>query len=460
MRMMFISPLLLAFLLCCPGPGSGKEGPVWVLGHYTAEIDSLHSDDIEKVLAGKTRTLEIPGKGSFTVYVEADLEKPFRSRWPSADVESFTLSPEGLTPSEKNILILAGTKSVYPSCRVMAVDGVYPWGRMTENYIIEEGSYPLVLKGSEPFDRERWKTVVQTGVTAMTRTFLRVVDRKKPLVPVRQTAPITANADLALTSNEVSFVPGCKLPLKNNLSFCSPPAYISILIESGFDVVELTGNHNNDYGRKYNLFTQKMYREKNIRYFGGGKNLREARQALYLPLGSSTVAFMGSNEWGPEPAWATSDSPGANPLNERWLEESILGAQKKADIIYVSFQWGNENDPRAWKGQRRLSRRSIDLGATIVTSSSAHRAMGIEFYRGRLICYGLGNFLFDQMQTIHHRRGLIARHHFHGGRHIQTELIPYMIHDYSRPVLLHGRESEDLLREVYRYSLGPVFREP
>jgi poly-gamma-glutamate synthesis protein (capsule biosynthesis protein) len=392
--------------------------------------------------------------------VEAGIEKSFGSRWPSAKLENITLSRRGLTPSEKDVLVLAGTESVYPSCRVMAVNGIYPWGRMTEKYVIVEESYPLVLKGSDPFDREKWKTLVQTGVTAMTRTFMRVVDRENPLEPVRETMPITSSADLALTSNEVSFVPGCRLPLKNNLSFCSPPAYLSILTESGFDVIELTGNHNNDYGREYNLKTQKLYRQKGIRYFGGGADLQEAREVLYLPLGGSTVAFMGSNEWGPEPAWATSSSPGANPLDEKWLKETITGAGEKADIIYVSFQWGNENDPRAWKSQRRLSRSSIDLGATIVTSSSAHRAMGIEFYRGRLICYGLGNFLFDQMQTIHHRRGLVARHHFYEGRHIQTELIPYMIHDYSRPVLLHGREAEDLLGEVYRHSLGPVFRAP
>ncbi len=84
--------------------------------------------------------------------------------------------------------------------------------------------------------------------------------------------------------------------------------------------------------------------------------------------------------------------------------------------------------------------------------------MGLEFYRGKFISYGLGNFLFDQMQTIHHRQGLIARHHFYDGRHIQTELIPYIIHNYSEPVPVHDREAKELLDDVYRYSRGPVFK--
>jgi poly-gamma-glutamate capsule biosynthesis protein CapA/YwtB (metallophosphatase superfamily) len=84
--------------------------------------------------------------------------------------------------------------------------------------------------------------------------------------------------------------------------------------------------------------------------------------------------------------------------------------------------------------------------------------MGLEFYRGRFISYGLGNFLFDQMQSENHRHGLIARHHLYKGKHIATELLPYMIFDYSQPRMLYGQEARKLMDEVFRYSIGPAFR--
>ncbi len=86
-----------------------------------------------------------------------------------------------------------------------------------------------------------------------------------------------------------------------------------------------------------------------------------------------------------------------------------------------------------------------------------HRAMGQEFYHGRFISYGLGNFLFDQMQTINHRRGLIASYHIYNGRHIQTELIPYLLYNNSEPRIVSGKDAKELFDYVYRYSLGPVF---
>jgi poly-gamma-glutamate synthesis protein (capsule biosynthesis protein) len=84
--------------------------------------------------------------------------------------------------------------------------------------------------------------------------------------------------------------------------------------------------------------------------------------------------------------------------------------------------------------------------------------MGIEFRGNSFISYGLGNFLFDQMQTMSHRRGLMARHHFYRGRHVQTELIPYVIHDWCQPRPARGREAREIMEEVFRLSEGPVFK--
>ena len=42
------------------------------------------------------------------------------------------------------------------------------------------------------------------------------------------------------------------------------------------DIVELTGNHNNDYGAKYSASTIETYKELGWDYFGGGLDLEDA----------------------------------------------------------------------------------------------------------------------------------------------------------------------------------------
>ena len=43
-------------------------------------------------------------------------------------------------------------------------------------------------------------------------------------------------------------------------AFCSKESYFDVLTKAGINVVELTGNHNNDYGYADNLHTLDLYR--------------------------------------------------------------------------------------------------------------------------------------------------------------------------------------------------------
>jgi Putative enzyme of poly-gamma-glutamate biosynthesis (capsule formation) len=250
----------------------------------------------------------------------------------------------------------------------------------------------------------------------------------------------------------------CAYPLKNNLVFCSPTRFFEILKESGFNVIEITGNHNNDFGSRFNTASIEMLERAGMHYFGGGKNKSDAEKARYIRIKGKTIAFVGFNECGPVAAWATETSAGAARFSKDLFTRLITEARQKADIVIVTAQWCNENDPVPQELQKKYFHQAADLGADIMVSSSAHRPMGLEFYRGRFISYGLGNFLFDQMQSINHRRGLIARHHLYGGRHITTELIPYLIYNYSQPRILYGRDARDCMEEVFSHSIGVAFR--
>ena len=448
-------------LLSCAAAACSERGELCLVAHFTNPIDSVRKEDLAALLDGRIADFRRAAGSAraLRLVVDERIAGALLKAYPRLRAEVARLDCDESLAADRSILGLCDVRALRPHFKLIAVDGAFPWGRRVDDYTIDrEAAYPLLLSGAMQWKSKSSFTVVQTGVTAMTRAFIAGVDRSGDvLYPVRETAPITAQADIALTSNEVSFLDPCTYPLKDRMRFCSPSRFFKILAHSGFDIIELTGNHNNDFGRRHNAQTLRLLRENGIAYYGGGKNRAEAERVLYHATGDVRIAFVGFNEVGPPEAWATDNEAGAARLSKALFEEKLREAAAGAQVVFAMVQCANENEPAPWPSQVRLFHRAIDLGATITGSSSAHRAMGLEFYKGRLIIYGLGNFLFDQMQTLHHRRGMMARHHFYEGRHVQTELIPYIIHDYCRPSLLRGGQARGLFEEVFRYSRGPVF---
>jgi poly-gamma-glutamate capsule biosynthesis protein CapA/YwtB (metallophosphatase superfamily) len=435
--------------------------PLFIQVHAANPLWNISSADLKKVLSGSvTNFKEIGGRNmAVRIYADGPIAEKLARAYPGLRFRTQSFDRESLA-SERGFLGVSDLRGLRPCFKAVYIDMALPWGRISDDYSLdEEETYSFVMKGAMEWDPASHITLTQTGVTAMTRAFMPAVEKSGDLLsPVRYTKAITSRADLATTSNEVSFLEPCNWPLKDRMLFCSPARYLKILEESGFDIIELTGNHNNDFGSRHNAESIELLERAGMKYFGGGKNRSDAEKVLYVDVKGVTVAFVGFNELGPEYAFASDAKAGAARLSKELFTRLIREAAAKAAVVIVTVQWGNENEPVPQEIQKRYFHLAADLGATIIVSSSAHRPMGLEFYRGRFISYGLGNFLFDQMQSLNTRRGIIARHHMYGGRHVSTELIPYLIYNYSQPRLLHGREARELFEEVFRYSIGPAFR--
>jgi len=74
-------------------------------------------------------------------------------------------------------------------------------------------------------------------------------------------------------------------------------------------------------------------------------------------------------------------------------------------LVIVSYHWGDEKDYVPNERQVPLGRATIDAGADLVIGHHSHRINPIEEYKGKYICYSLGNFSFagntrpDDMDT-------------------------------------------------------------
>lgn len=328
------------------------------------------------------------------------------------------------------------------------------------DYIITVISKNIDL-GDSSWDRDKLVKINMAGVVAMSRGLALLTDRSGDYgYAARNIGEFLADADLTHISNEASFVPGCNV--YSGMVFCSRPEYMEVLQLSGVDIVELTGNHNNDFGAQYSAASIQMYEEAGMRYFGGGLNNEDASEILYENVNNSTIAFLGYNYYDsiyPSVAIASESRSGANYYSEEKLERDIKKAKEKADIIIVTFQFQEcwsypESDviypvcyrPLESPDQKKVFRMAIDLGADIVVGSQAHQPQTYELYEDGIIFYGTGNLFFDQYMWIGTRQGMVLSHYIYDGVHIQSKITPIYTDRDLKPSIATQEQAELLMK--------------
>jgi hypothetical protein len=303
-------------------------------------------------------------------------------------------------------------------------------------------------------DTDKMTVLLMTGVTALTRNIAYRMDEKGVLYPAEKIGAILQDADITHISDEVSFTEDCPAPelRSESLTFCSSPRYLELLRHVGVDVIELTGNHIKDYGSKPMTVTLQLFRQEGWAYFGGGENLQEARAPLLMDHNGNRLSFIGCNPVGPPYAWATEDGPGAAPCDMEYVRAELGRLKSEVDVPIMTWQYWEFYQYEPTPKQREDFRAMVDAGAAIVSGSQAHQPQAFEFYKGGFIHYGLGNLFFDQMQELGTRQEMADRHIIYKGRHISTELLTFMLEDYSQPRPMTAPERRDLLKAVFKAS--------
>ncbi|MFH1547449.1 MAG: CapA family protein [bacterium] len=304
--------------------------------------------------------------------------------------------------------------------------------------------------GTVNFDPESLTTAVITGTSVMGARglFQKSEEVGDPIYPIREVANILKNADIAHVSNEAAFVSGCEQG-SWSLVFCGTLESFDAFTFAGIDVVGLTGNHVLDYGDKKFIETLDLYEENGIQYFGGGKNFTDAHTPAVETVNGMTFAFLGYNNIPPVSSFATSSDPGSAELDLNQMTADISDAASKYDFVLVDMQWGNEYENTPLIYQEEYGRAAIDAGADVVTGVHPHWVQKMEYYKGGVIFYGIGNLLFDQMWSQRTREGIMVKHYFHNGSYIGFKLIPTIIYEGAQPRLVSGAEAEKIIDYLF-----------
>jgi poly-gamma-glutamate capsule biosynthesis protein CapA/YwtB (metallophosphatase superfamily) len=356
------------------------------------------------------------------------------------DVKPLTGQPADI--SESAIAFIPAAQ-LTPDVKLLGFEGSYYLDNFTSGAVFRKitfeggGASALAdLKLNSLPGKDQTFKIIQSGVTALTRRMMTKLDQVgDPKYFSKDIGAFLADADLTHVSNEVSFKPGCEY---SNAVFCSSPEFIETLKASGVDLVELTGNHNNDTGRQYNTDTINQYHSLGWHTFGGGLNNAEAAKPYLADQKGSKVGFLAYN-YPDSPnggAISTASSAGANSFDFDKIESDIKKVKEQgAQLVIVDVQfWECYAYPEGYveypicdqpiPNQEEVFRKIIDLGADMMVGSSAHQPQTYEFYQNKPIYYGLGNLYFDQTQWPGTERGIILTHYVSGSKLLQTKLTP------------------------------------
>lgn len=261
-------------------------------------------------------------------------------------------------------------------------------------------------------------------------------------------------ADLAIGNLEMPLgLTGAPIPEKD-FTFIGEPKLAEGIAKAGFDVLALANNHMGDYGDDALLETLEVLTANNLQYCGAGHNLQAARQPAIVKSRNAQIAVLAYSKTYPFEFFAGEDDPGTvNGIAEIFVPD-IRAAKQRADLVVVSFHWSGElvTEPREY--QEWLGRLAIDADADLVFGHHPHVLQGIEVYRGKIIAYSLGNFVFGSGSESKHT-GAILRVTFEDGETKRGEIIPINVDNREvqfQPRTLSGDTARVAIDEIQTLS--------
>ena len=225
-------------------------------------------------------------------------------------------------------------------------------------------------------------------------------------------------------------------------TFRAAPSTLPVL-KKHFGIVSLANNHTVDFGQDAFLEQLGYLKQNGISYFGGGKNCAEARTPHIIEIKGLRIALLGYCDYHPREFEAGSNWPGTAWAVGPQIEADIKAARTlyHADLVIPFMHWGLQYVPENDR-QRKLAHLMIRAGADAVIGSHPHVTQAVEYFKGKLIIYSLGNFVFNGFEEGPSRIGWLARLRLNkqglvawdtAAYHITDDGIPHLTKDVESP---------------------------
>jgi Bacterial capsule synthesis protein PGA_cap len=237
-------------------------------------------------------------------------------------------------------------------------------------------------------------------------------------------------------------------------SFRAPSRYARLLSGAGYTVLNLANNHSYDFGAAG--LSQTVLALRRARLLNTGRPEEIAVQKV----GPVRVAVVGF-----------APNAGAQDLRDISAARKLVRqAAGRADLVVVTMHAGAEGTAAAhvragvetYEGENRgdvvaFSHAVVDAGADLVLGHGPHVLRAMEWYRGRLIAYSLGNFAAYRNLVTYGAGGVsvVLRATLRSdGRWVEGDLVPLRLVGDGTPVPDAAKEAYGVVRRLSQEDFG------
>ncbi|MBR2697607.1 MAG: CapA family protein [Clostridia bacterium] len=246
--------------------------------------------------------------------------------------------------------------------------------------------------------------------------------------------------DLTIINLEGPLTDVGTMTTKSGICFRGEPEWTAIMTGSSVEVCNFANNHAMDMGKEGFERTTQALDEAGIGYCAYSK-------AYNTTVKGVRVTVLGFDKWN-------------NSKSE--VVDAVKKARPDCDLLIVNMHWGFEMHYEPMKDQKDVGHAVIDAGADLVIGTHPHVYGGVEQYKGKYICYSLGNFCFGGNTMPSDQRAMMFQQVFNvSGTGEITDgginVIPVRVSGDShkndfQPRVLGAKAGAKLLKAIAKYS--------
>ncbi len=220
------------------------------------------------------------------------------------------------------------------------------------------------------------------------------------------------SADLSFINQE-SPIAGDDFPISTYPMFNTPAEMGQTLLNLGFDIINIANNHMLDKYEKGLKNHIAFWEDKEVTLIGGYKNKEDYDNIRVVQKNGISIALL-SYTYDTNGMTLPAQSEMIVPLiDSKTIVRQISLAKEKADLVFVSIHWGDENTHTPNARQRELAKLMADNGVDVVLGHHSHTVQPIEWYdrpdgRKTLVAFSLSNFISGMKQPKNTLAGMLT----------------------------------------------------
>ena len=216
-------------------------------------------------------------------------------------------------------------------------------------------------------------------------------------------------------------------PVFKRYIFRGEPEWLTVLQKHGITHLNLANNHSIDQGREGLIDTKKNITTAGMTPIGAGENMEEASEPVLLASEPRNIWLVPSLRLALENYAYLTDKPcvSQEPMDSLLSRVYHLRQADSTAVIIVSLHWGGEHTLKPVARQRLDAHQLILAGADAIICHHTHTLQTIETFRGKMIYYSIGNFIFDQQKPLNSKACIVSLYITKDS--LETETIPVEI---------------------------------